>query len=167
MTTPAEYWRQVRDVKPELPEAVPEAWAFGATPEHADELLALVLAGTKTSTASSLWDFEATGEAMPREGEHSILLDGAGEPRAVIETTQVRIRPFDEVDARHAHAEGEGDRTLAHWRAVHERFWREYSENPRGFEPDMPVVCEAFVLVYSCAGAASCRRASASCSPRA
>jgi histidinol-phosphate aminotransferase len=149
MTTPAEYWRQVRDVKPELPEAVPEAWAFGATPEHADELLALVLAGTKTSTASSLWDFEATGEAMPREGEHSILLDGAGEPRAVIETTQVRIRPFDEVDARHAHAEGEGDRTLAHWRAVHERFWREYSENPRGFEPDMPVVCEAFVLVYS------------------
>jgi histidinol-phosphate aminotransferase len=149
MTTPAEYWRQVRDVKPELPEAVPEAWAFGATPEHADELLALVLAGTKTSTASSLWDFEATGEAMPREGEHSILLDGAGEPRAVIETTQVRIRPFDEVEARHAHAEGEGDRTLAHWRAVHERFWREYSENPRGFEPDMPVVCEAFVLVYS------------------
>ncbi|UQN15611.1 ASCH domain-containing protein [Gulosibacter sp. ACHW.36C] len=149
MTTPAEYWRQVRDVKPELPEAVPEAWAFGATPAHADELLALVLAGTKTSTASSLWDFEATGEAMPREGEHSILLDGVGEPRAVIETTQVRIRPFDEVDARHAHAEGEGDRTLAHWRAVHERFWREYSENPRGFEPDMPVVCEAFVLVYS------------------
>lgn len=148
MTTPAEFWRQVREAKPELPEAVPEAWAFGATAEHADELLALVLVGTKTATASSLWDFEATGEAVPREGEHSILLDGAGEPRAVIETTRVRICPFAEVDAHHAHAEGEGDRTLAYWREAHERFWREYSENPRGFAPDMPVVCEAFVLVY-------------------
>lgn len=27
------------------------------------------------------------------------------------------------------------------------QFWREYSENPRGFEPDMPVVCERFRLL--------------------
>nr|WP_309491663.1 ASCH domain-containing protein [Microbacterium sp. Se5.02b] len=42
---------------------------------------------------------------------------------------------------------GEGDRTLSHWREVHERYWREHSENPRGFEPDMPVVCERFRLL--------------------
>ena len=34
----------------------PPAWGFGATPEQADELLGLVLAGDKTATASALWD---------------------------------------------------------------------------------------------------------------
>lgn len=142
------FWRRVRSVLPDLPETAPEAWAFGATPTQADELLSLVLDGVKTGTASSLWDYEATGEALPVVGELSILLDGRDEPCAVIETTDVRILAFDAVTAEHAHAEGEGDRTLAHWRAVHERFWREHSENARGFEPDMPVVCELFRLLH-------------------
>jgi len=85
---------------------------------------------------------------MPQVGDLSVILDGAGAPRAVIETTELRVVPFEEVDAEHAHAEGEGDRTLAHWRAVHERFWREHSENERGYAPDMPVLCERFRLVY-------------------
>lgn len=144
----ADFWTGCRARLPELPEALPEAWAFGATPGHADELLDLVLAGVKTGTASSLWDYDASGEPLPQEGEFSIILDGAGAPRAVIQTTRIRIVPFDEVDAEHAHAEGEGDRTLASWREVHERYWRAYSENPRGYEPDMPVVCERFRLLY-------------------
>lgn len=147
--TPAEYWALRRAEDPALPEEVPEAWAFGATPAHADGLLALVVAGVKTGTASSLWDFEATGEPLPRVGGFSIILDGEGVPAAVIETTAVDVVPFDEVDAEHAHAEGEGDRSLAAWRDIHERFWREHSENPRGYEPDMPVVCERFRLVHS------------------
>lgn len=73
---------------------------------------------------------------------------GSGRPAAVIETSDIRVVAFSAVDADHAHAAGEGDRTLAHWRQVHERFWREHSENPRGFEPDMPVVCERFGLVW-------------------
>lgn len=142
------YWREVRSADPSLPPSAPEAWAFGATPAQADGLLALVLAGVKTGTASSLWDYEATGDPLPRVGELSILLDGTGEPRAAIETTDIRIVPFDVVGPEHAHAEGEGDRTLDHWRAVHERFWREHSENARGFAPDMPVVCELFRLIH-------------------
>lgn len=134
---------------PALPEKTPEAWAFGATPEHADELVELVLAGIKTATASSLWDCEHTGEAIPVPGELSIILNGQGEPRALIETTTVSIVPFDEVTANHAHAEGEGDRTLAAWRDIHERFWRDHSEDPRGFEPQTPVVCETFRVLYS------------------
>lgn len=141
------FWRACRNRHPELPEDAPEAWAFGATPEHADELLELVLAGTKTATASSLWDHEHTGEALPHAGLWNIILDGRGTPRAVIETTAVVVVPFDEVSEAHAFAEGEGDRSLAYWRTVHEHFWREYSESPRGFAPDMPVVCEAFRVV--------------------
>lgn len=142
------YWQRIRAEFPELPEAAPEAWAFGATPEHADSLLELVLSGIKTGTASSVWDYEATGERMPQVGDLSVILDGAGAPRAVIRTTSVEIVPFLEVSAEHAHAEGEGDRTLAAWRSIHERFWREYADDPRGWAADMPVLCERFALVH-------------------
>lgn len=142
------FWQQVRAGLADAPQATPEAWAFGATPEHANSLLELVLNGTKTGTASSLWDYECVGDPLPKAGDYSIILDAANQPRAVIETTTVTITPFHEVDEAHAHSEGEGDRTLAVWRAIHERYWRLHSENPRGFEPDMPVVCERFRLVY-------------------
>nr|WP_258371179.1 ASCH domain-containing protein [Curtobacterium sp. MCBD17_021] len=146
--TVAAFWEARRRDSPDLPETVPLAWAFGATPEHADALLDLVLAGVKDGTASSLWDYEATGEPLPEVGEYSIILDGTDEPRAVLVTTAVRIVPFDQVDAEHARAEGEGDRTLAYWRAAHERYWREHSESPRGWASDMPVVCERFRLLW-------------------
>lgn len=142
-----DYWREVRTRIPSLPAEIPEAWSFGATNEHADGLLELVLAGIKTGTASSVWDYEASGERMPEAGELSIILDGCGVPRAVIRTTSVRIVPFDEVDEEHARSEGEGDRTLRAWREIHEHYWREHSENTRGFAPHMPVLCERFELV--------------------
>jgi len=144
-----EFWSRCRSAVPDLPEQTPEAWAFGATPEHADGLLALVLDGTKTATASSVWEYESSDESMPEAGLLNIILDGRGNPRAVLETVAVGVVPFDEVSAEHAFAEGEGDRSLAHWRAVHERFWREHSDDPRGFAPQMPVLCERLRLVYS------------------
>jgi len=144
----AAFWAARRLESRDLPVEVPLAWGFGATPEHADELLALVLDGVKDGTASSLWDYEATAEPLPEVGEHSVVLDGTGQPRAVIVTTDVRTVPFDRVDPEHARAEGEGDRTLTYWRASHERYWREHSEDPRGWAPDMPVVCERFRLVW-------------------
>ncbi|MGW9020152.1 ASCH domain-containing protein [Leucobacter chromiiresistens] len=142
------FWNDRRRADPALPEALPEVWAFGATPAHADALLDLVLAGIKTGTASSLWDYEASGDPVPAVGDLSIILDGSGAPRAVLETTRIDIVPFRDVTAEHAHSEGEGDRTLADWRETHERYWRRYSENERGFAPDMPVICERFVLRY-------------------
>lgn len=142
------FWREVREVVGSLPSELPEAWQFGATRDHADELLGLVLEGMKTGTSSSLWDCEDTGEPLPRAGQLNIILDGGGDPQAVVETTEVYTVPFNEVSAEHARAEGEGDRTLEHWRKVHESYWRNYSESPRGFAPDMPVVCERFRLVF-------------------
>lgn len=141
------FWAEARTAHPELPSQLPEAWPFGATPEHADSLLRLVLDGVKTGTASSLWDYEDDGDPVPEAGELSIILDGTGAPRAVLETTEVTTVPFDQVTAEHARSEGEGDLTLADWRYIHERFWTEHSA--RGFAPDMPVVCERFRLVHA------------------
>lgn len=126
----------------------PPAWSFGATPEVADRLLDLVLAGTKTATASALWDYEAADERVPEVGDVSIVLDGAGRPRALIKTTAVAVVPFDEVDAEHAHLEGEGDRTLESWREGHRGYFTDHAEHDRGFDPRMPIVLERFELVY-------------------
>ena len=146
--TVEEFWEECRSAVAGLPEAAPEAWAFGATSTHADNLLALVLAGTKTATSSSLWDYEHTEDPVPEVGWMNIILDGRGVPRALVETVGVDVVPFDEVPEVHAFKEGEGDRSLASWRDVHERYWREHSESPRGFEPDMPVVCEELRLLH-------------------
>ena len=99
-------------------------WAFGDNPELADELLALVLSGAKTATADLVVTYEEAGEPIPVVGDLSIVLDGAGAPRALLRTTKVDVVPFSAVTAEHARLEGEGDRTLATWRAEHERYWR-------------------------------------------
>ena len=142
------FWASCRNSVDGLPERVPDAWAFGASEEQADRLLELVLSGAKTATASSLWDYEVDQEALPAAGDFSIVLDGRGAPRAVVQTLSVEVVPFDEVTERHARAEGEGDLSLREWREAHERFWRAHSLSPRGFDARMPVVCETFRLVH-------------------
>ena len=126
----------------------PPAWSFGASAADADELLALVLAGTKTGTAGALASYQAEGEPVPRAGDLSIILDGQGEPRALIVTTEVSLCPFDEVGAEHAAAEGEGDRSRAHWRAVHWRFFTdELAKVGQEFTESSAVVLERFRLL--------------------
>lgn len=127
----------------------PPDWSFGATPEQADALLALVLDGTKTATAGALWDYEAAGEELPEPGDLAIITDSGGHPRALIAITDVRVVAFDEVTEEHAHAEGEGDRSLAYWREVHERFFTEHATHDKAFATDMPVVCETFRVLHS------------------
>lgn len=118
-------------------------FSFGDSPEMADNLLALVLAGTKTATCGALRDFGPGGEPMPEVGRRDVVLDGQGRPAAVIETLEVEIRRFDQIDEAFARDEGEGLQTLADWRAGHEAF---FARNG-GFSPDMALVCERFRLV--------------------
>lgn len=127
---------------------VPPDWSFGATPEVADQLLARVLAGTKTATSSPLRDYGASTGTVPAEGDLSIITDGAGRPRALIQTTSVRTVPFSEVDAEHAAAAGEDDPSLEHWREIHRNLFRE-SADDAGVPEDLPVVLEEFRVVYA------------------
>jgi uncharacterized protein YhfF len=118
-------------------------FSFGDSPQMADELLALVVAGTKTATCGALRDFPAGSPDMPVVGRRDVVLDGKGNRAAVIETLEVTIRRFDEVDEAFTHDEGEGFRTLADWRKGHQ----DYFERNGGFSPDMELVCERFRLV--------------------
>lgn len=126
----------------------PPAWAFGADAEQADALLQLVLAGTKTATASALRDYERDEAPLPQVGSLSIIVDGRGHPRALIETTAVEVRPFSQVDAEHARLEGEGDLSLEQWREVHRRYFAEVATHDQPIDDDMPVVLERFRVVY-------------------
>ncbi len=130
----------------------PPAWSFGADPATADHLLQLVLDGTKTATSGARWDYDVTDEALPEPGDLSIILDGDGHPRALIRTTDVAVLPFEDVDAEHAAAEGEGDRSLAYWRRVHRAFFTEHADHDRGFDVRMPVVCERFEVLVPTRG---------------
>jgi len=149
-----QYWQAHRDQLPDdipahLRQETPEAWAFGDRPEVADELGALVQAGVKTATCSLLWEYEAEGEALPRPGDLSIILDGQGRPIGLIQLTEVWISPFDQVSAQHAYEEGEGDRSLDYWREVH---WRVNAPvcQRLGRQPaqDMPLVCQRFRKLF-------------------
>lgn len=124
-----------------------EGW--GDSPAMADELGDLIARGIKTATCSALWEWEAEAKAIPQQGLLTVVLDGRGKPLCVIETTEVTIRKFNEIDAEFAQAEGEGDFSLEYWRNAHRDFFsRTLPKINREFSEDMPLVCERFQLIY-------------------
>lgn len=127
----------------------PPTWSFGDNPQLADELLGLVLDGTKTATSSSLAELEAAGEPVPRPGGLSILLDAKGHPRALIRTTRVDVVPFRDVTEEFAALEGEDDRSLVSWRREHEKYFRRVLEGSGvEFDENLPVALERFEVLY-------------------
>jgi uncharacterized protein YhfF len=129
------------------------AWHFGAGGQIADDLVELVLSGRKRATAGASWSYENEDEPLPQVGDFSVITDGSGSARCVIRTTAVDVVPFSEVSAEFAAAEGEGDLSLEYWREGHWRYLGlELVEFGRRPQPDMPVVCERFELLYTAGG---------------
>ena len=125
------------------------SWHFGTGGAMADELVGLVLAGGKRATAGALWSYEHDGEQIPRPGEYSVIVDGAGVARCVTRTERVEVVPFSEVGEEFAAAEGEGDLSLEYWREGHWKYFtRELAGFDRAPDMDMPVVCERFTVVF-------------------
>ena len=112
------YWRSYLETLPAGSPVRAEGYSaegWGDSPQMAAGLGALIAAGTKTATCSALWEYEAEGAPLPEAGSKTIVLDGSGDPLCIVETTEVEVRPYDEVDARFAYEEGEGERSLQHW----------------------------------------------------
>ncbi|MDH4136786.1 MAG: ASCH domain-containing protein [Anaerolineae bacterium] len=137
-----------------LPEGVEpsssyEAWSFCDNEEAANELGDLVKAGIKTATCSLVWEYEAEHEELPQVGDISLITNWDGDPLCIIETIEVQVKAFNEVEKEFAYDEGEGDRSLVYWRKVH---WDVFSKEcfVIGREPTetMPLVCERFRVVF-------------------
>ena len=118
-----------------------------------DQLVAAILDGSKTSTTSLLVDYEREGEPLPEVGSRSVVVDSDARPVAVIEVTGVRVVPLAQVDLAHVVDEGEGDTSVAEWRAGHERFWHSAETRAALDDPDFtvddttPAVLERFRLL--------------------
>ena len=146
------YWDQfLARLAPESPYRtstyVAEGW--GDSPALADELGALIVQGTKTATCSALWEWEAEGNPIPEVGLITIVLDGSGEPLCIVETVQVTVRKYNEVDPDFARQEGEGDLSLNYWREAHRNYFsRVLKKIGKEFSEEMPLVCERFRVIY-------------------
>jgi len=130
-------------------------WGFAFPGPLRDELTALALAGTKTTTAGLLVEYELDGEAIAQPGDLSLLVGSGEHPVAVIETQSTRVARLVDVDDQHAIDEGEGYANAAEFREAHERFWNSYIDDIRArlgnpafaLDDDTLVVLERFRVV--------------------
>jgi uncharacterized protein YhfF len=124
------------------------SFSFGDSPGLADELGALVVTGRKRATASLPIQFEAEGTALPAAGDVSVVTRADGTPLAIIETIDIRLVPFGDVDAEFAATEGEGDGSLGYWRRAHTAFFGRVLAGLGGRLDDRSlIVCERFRLL--------------------
>ena len=142
---PQEMWNAYKQINPSIGDEI-DAWAFGV---EADLLADLVLKGEKTATASAYDLYAVDNDPLPQEGTFDVILDSQDHAVCIVEVTKVSVQPFHQVSADHAYKEGEGDKSLAYWRQVHEEVFTEWmSEVGLTFTPDSKVVLEEFRKVY-------------------
>ena len=94
-----------------------ECFSFGDSPEMADELLALVLAGKKTATVSVVLEDEQT----PSVGDLSLVIDGHGNPACVIKTVHLETVKFCDLTWDMVKREGE-DENFEQWKSGNIRY---------------------------------------------
>ncbi len=125
-----------------------DIYLFGNTPEVIDRLAELVVSGPKRATTSLLRWYGPGGERMPVAGDLFVIARSGCVPRAVARVTRVDVKPFRTVDSADAWDEGEGDRSLAYWRAAHyEYFTAEAAGTAFAFREDEDVVFCRFELL--------------------
>ena len=123
---------------------LPDAWSFGNDPDMADRLGDLVLRGIKTATCHRY-----LGENILEYGGSSLILDGRDQPLRVVETFEITVRRYRDIDEAWARAEGEGDLSLEYWRQAHWDFFTREAER-EGYEvsKEMLLACERFRVLY-------------------
>ena len=125
---------------------------FGFPGPLRDRLVAAIVGGDKTTTSSLLAGY-GRDEPVPRPGLRQAVVDSSGDRVAVIQTTAVRVIRLGDIDLAHALGEGEGYRSVAEWRAGHERFWHSPEVRSELGDPeftvndDTLVVAETFTLL--------------------
>lgn len=120
-----------------------ECFAFGDSPEMADELLRLVLTGKKTATVSVVLE----GEKTPKVGDLSLVLNGQGQPACVIKIVYLETVKFCDFTWDMVKLEGE-DETFEQWKAGNIRYWtRDAVKRGYTFTEETPITFERFELV--------------------
>ena len=147
------YWEQFLASLPSgatRPAAYADTAAFGFTWDDAREIAPLVRNGAKTASGGLVGSNEADATPGSKPGDHWIVIAGPDEPVCIIETTEVRVIPYDEVPEECAWEGGDGDRTLSDWRRIYwEMIVSEVKRIGREPSPKAPLAMERFRVVYS------------------
>ena len=132
--------KTLQEIIDENPEA--ETFRFGDSEALCNSILALVRAGKKTATCEAMRAYTEDGDAFPKVGRRDVALNWDGSPALMLETAEVTVRRFDQMDEAFVAAQGEF-RDLAHWRED----YRAYFTRNGGFSEDMELMCERFRVV--------------------
>lgn len=130
----------LKDLRERYPNS--QDFTFGDREALCDLLLEIVRAGAKRATCEALQTFSKKGLPLPVVGEYATARHWDETPALVIQTTEIRILPFQGVGEIFALDEVE-DANLEGCRSTH----CAHFEKNGGFAPDMDVVCERFRLV--------------------
>jgi uncharacterized protein YhfF len=117
---------------------------FGQPGPLRDRLVELVLTGRKRATAALLSEWESAQDPL-EVGRCWAVVDSAGQRVAVVQTTELRLGTFRDVDWDWIVDAGEGEQSVEEWR---ERYL-DYYQRTTGTRPApaTPVVYERFRLV--------------------
>lgn len=138
-------------LSPDERELIPHVVAehFCAEEHGANQCAELVRIGKKVATCSMKYWYDIGECPMPVVNSLMIVLDWSGKPTSIIQTTEVSESRFCDVSAEHAHAEGEGDQSLAWWRRAHHDFFQmECAGAGIEFSEETLLVQERFKVVY-------------------
>lgn len=142
----AQFWeRFCTQTHRPLDTACYEVFYFDDDEETANDLCERVLMGKKRATCSSYDYYLNKNISMPKVGDLSLFTDWEGHPKGVIQTTDIEILAFEDVDKERFEREGEDD-TLETWRDGHLRYFRPQVPD---FNMKSKVVFEDFDLIYS------------------
>ena len=127
----------------------PEVGYFGDNEKDANTLADLVLKDIKRATTHSLLGLQLREEPLPKIGDFFVVTNWKGDAKCIVRTTSVKLIPYFAIHAEHARIEGEGDKSLEHWRKVHwDYYTRELAEFGKRPLESMIVVFERFEKVF-------------------
>mgnify|MGYP003522197573 FL=1 len=144
------YWKEFQLKNPEYKNMnEPQSFYFCDNKKEADECAELVMKKIKQATSPSVWWFEKNKEEIPKIGDIAIVTNWNKEPKAIIRTKKVEIVKFKNITPEYAFIEGEGNKTLEHWKKVH---WGYYTNEMHKFNEkpneEMKIVCEYFETIW-------------------
>lgn len=127
----------------------PKALHFCNNEQDANKCAKLVKKGIKRATTYSLLGLQYREERLPKIGDFIVVTNWEGIAQCIVETTKVRLKPYFSIDEAYARLEGEGNKSLAHWKKAHwDYFTNELAEFERLPRESMIVVCQEFEIVF-------------------
>ena len=117
---------------------------FGTPGSSRENLVNLVLHGSKRATAGLLHDYAMEDEPVEHVGELLAMVDNTGLHVGTLRVTRVEVLRFADVPDEFALAEAEGDLNAADFRASHTAYWTSVGEQ---IDDDTKVVTIYFDLL--------------------